>query len=266
MTPELASRVAELVARTYDALVPDWPGELDFYLNLALEAVRSGGEVLEIGCGTGRIALRLAQAGVGVLGLDVSSNMLSLALEKSGGREGVRWIEGDMRSFDLGRQFPLILIPGHSFQHLLTAEDQLACLRCIHEHLLPGGKLVIHVDHQDFEWLGGLRAQAGGRFEPAGQVEEAGTGRLIRRARAWSFEPSTQTAISRSRWEILEADGTHRETLDGSPVRLHCLFRFEMEHLLARLGLAAEAVYGDFQRGELSDHSREMIWLVRRAA
>ena len=239
--------------------------ELDFYLELALEAARAGAEVLEIGCGTGRIALRLAQAGVRVVGLDLSPSMLALAREKSGNLDGARWIEGDMRSFDLGRQFPLILIPGHSFLHLLTAEDQLASLRRILRHLLPGGRLVIHLDHQDYVWRGGLRGRAGGRFELAGQVEEIGTGRLIRRARAWSFEPATQTAISRSRWEILEADGTHRETLEGTPVRLHCLFRFEMEHLLASLGMAAEAVHGDFQRGELSDNSSEMIWVAREA-
>ncbi len=250
--------------------VPTMPGcptgrELNFYLELALEAARAGAEVLEIGCGTGRIALRSAQADVRVVGLDLSPSMLALAREKSGNLDGARWIEGDMRSFDLGRQFPLILIPGHSFLHLLTAEDQLASLRCILRHLRPAGRLMIHLDHQDYVWLGGLRGRAGGRFKLAGQVEEIGTGRLVRRARAWSFEPATQTAISRSRWEILEADGTHRETLEGTPVRLHCLFPFEMEHLLARLGMAAEAVHGDFQRGELSDNSSEMIWVAREA-
>ena len=265
MTPDAARRVAELVARTYDAFVSDWPGELDFYLDLALEAARTGGEVLEIGCGTGRIAIRLVHAGVGVVGLDVSASMLALARQKSASLDGARWIEGDMRRFDLAEQFPLILIPGHSFQHLLTAEDQLASLVCIQRHLSPSGRLVIHLDHQDVVWLGGLRAPTGGQFEPAGEVEESGTGRLIRRVRAWSFEPATQTAISRTRWEILDADGTKSEALEGPPVRLHCLFRFEMEHLLGRFGMTPEAVYGDFHRGALSDSSSEMIWVVRAA-
>jgi ubiquinone/menaquinone biosynthesis C-methylase UbiE len=143
-------------------------GELDFYLELAPEAARDGAEVLEIGCGTVRIALRLAQAGVRVVGLDLSLSMLALAREKSGSLDGARWIEDEMRSFDQQRQFPLLLIPGHSLQHLLTAEDQLASLRCMQRHLLPGGKAVIHLDHQDYVWLGGLRGQAGGRFELAG--------------------------------------------------------------------------------------------------
>jgi hypothetical protein len=53
--------------------------------------------------------------------------------------------------------------------------------------------------------------------------------------------------------------------MEGTPIRLHYPFRFEMEHPLARLGMAAEAVYGDFQRSALSDNSSEMIWMVRAA-
>ena len=121
-------QVAEFYARTYDVSVPDWPGEIDFYQEMAAEVKREGGTVLEIACGTGRVAIRLAQGGVKVVGLDRSPQMLEVARQKSAGLDHVRWAEGDMRSFELDEAFELVIIPGHSFQNLNTAQDQAACL------------------------------------------------------------------------------------------------------------------------------------------
>ena len=63
-------------AQFYDALVPDWPDELDFYRELAAQATAAGHDVLEIACGTGRVAIRLAEAGAQVTGLDRSVALL----------------------------------------------------------------------------------------------------------------------------------------------------------------------------------------------
>jgi ubiquinone/menaquinone biosynthesis C-methylase UbiE len=146
-------RIAEFYAQTYDESVPDWPGELDFYQEMAAEVKRQGGTVLEIACGTGRVAIRLAQNGVKVVGLDLSPQMLAVARQKSVGLENMRWVQGDMRSFQLGEAFELVIIPGHAFQNLNTAQDQVACLEGIKRHLRPGGVLVVHLDHQDLSWL-----------------------------------------------------------------------------------------------------------------
>lgn len=169
----------EFYARTYDVSVLDWPGEIDFYQELAQEARSRGQPVLELACGTGRVALRLAQENLQVVGLDRCPAMLQVAQEKSIGISTLRWINGDMRSFELEMRFGLIIIPGHAFQNLVTAADQLA-----------------------------------------------------------------------GRWQT-------------GPIRLHCLFRFEMEHLLGRAGFAVDALYGDFFRQELQDDSSEMIWVAR---
>jgi SAM-dependent methyltransferase len=258
-------RTAEFYAQTYDAWVPDWPGELEFYRDLAVEVVSRGGAVLEIACGTGRVAARLAQDGVPIVGLDRSPEMLEVARQKSLGLANIRWVLADMRSFDLSETFSLIIIPGHSFQHLNTPHDQVACLECIKRHLRQDGRLVLHLDHQDFAWLGGLLGESGGRFEPAGEFQHPQTGRPIRAFRAWSYEPATQTAVSQARWEEIGADGQVVDRWQSGPVRLHCLFRFEMEHLLARVGVEVDALYGDFTRGPLQDTSREMIWVARIA-
>lgn len=257
-------RLAEFYARTYDVSVPDWPGEIDFYRSLASEAREKGESLLEIGCGTGRVAIRLARDGTKTVGLDLSPNMLRVAREKSIDLANIRWVQADMCAFELEESFGLAVIPGHAFQNLNTPRAQVACLKCIHRHLVPGGRLVIHLDHQDFGWLGGLAGAKGGVMEPAEQFLHPLTGQQIQAFRAWSYEPATQTAICRTTWEAAGPDGQVIERWEKDPVRLHCVFRFEMEHLLARTGFSCDAVYGDFFQGPLEDDSSSMIWAAHK--
>ncbi len=259
MTQSADDRDAEFYALTYDVSVPDWPGEIDFYRQMAQS---TGGAVLEIACGTGRVAIRLAQTGVKVVGLDRSPHMLEVARQKSAELRHMRWVHADMRSFELGETFGLVIIPGHAFQHLNTPQDQVACLECIQRHLDPGGVLIVHLDHQNVSWLAGLRTQPG-RFEAREQFQHPTTGRQVRTLRAWSYEPATQTAIAQTVWEEIDADGEVVDRVQTQPLRLHCVFRFEMEHLLARAQFAVEALYGDFSRHKLRDDSKDMIWVAR---
>jgi SAM-dependent methyltransferase len=219
--------------------------------------------VLEVACGTGRVAIRLARDGVEVVGLDLSSAMLDVAREKSAGMSNIRWVQGDMRSFELGETFGLVIIPGHAFQNMLTAADQIACLESLERHLSPRGTLVVHLDHQNVGWLGDLTRDRGGVFETAEQFCHPKTGRQVRTSRAWSYEPSTQTAIAQTVWEEINADGEVADRWESGPIRLHCVFRFEMEHLLALTGFEVEAVYGNFFREELTDESTEMVWVAK---
>jgi len=263
MSQSPGERVAEFYAQTYDDSVPDWPGEFDFYREMAAEVKSSGAAMLEVACGTGRVAIRLAQHGVNVVGLDLSPRMLAVARQKSIELENIRWVQGDMRSFELGEKFGLVIIPGHAFQNLNTPQDQVACLECIKRHLTPTGVLVIHLDHQDVSWLGDLMGEKGGVFEAAEQFHHPKTGRQVRACRAWSYEPASQTAICQTAWEEVGESGQVIDRWQTNPIRLHCVFRFEMEHLLGRVGYAVEAVYGDFFRNELHDKSSDMVWVSR---
>jgi SAM-dependent methyltransferase len=250
-------------ARLYDVSVPDWPGEVDFYLGLAADAGAAG--ILEVGCGTGRVAHRLAQNGYNITGLDISDAMLEIARRKTSGMNNPRWVQADMASFQLGEQFGLCIIPGHSFQFMLTPEDQLSCLASIGDHLLPAGRLVVHLDHQDTSWLAEVAGAKSGVFEPAGEVTDPETGRNVRVARAWSYEPHTQTASVLTRREELNEAGEIIDEWETGPTPLHCVFRFEMAHLLVRAGFRVEALYGDFNGGMLTDRSSEMVWVATRS-
>ncbi len=136
-----------LGARVYD-LVQDWSDDVDYYLTWSR---RLGGPVLEIGSGTGRILLPLARAGFPVTGLDSSDDMHAVLVEKLSAepepvRELVTTVAGDMREFDLGEQFPLIIVPLYSFVHVLGTHDRQRALTAMARHLLPGGTIILDVE------------------------------------------------------------------------------------------------------------------------
>ena len=258
----------QFYAETYDTCVSDWSGEIDFYREIATAAVNvEDGVVLELACGTGRIAIRLVQSGVSVVGLDRSPEMLAVAMRKSTHNKYVHWIEADMRDFELDQRFDLVIIPDHSFHNLNSADDQYACLNCVRDHLVPGGTLVVHLDHMNSHnmcWLGEISGEKGGIFEEAERFKHPLTGNQVQTKRAWSYETATQTAILQTVWEEFDDNGEVTNLWDTGLIKLHCVFRFEMEHLLERAGFEMDHLYGDFYRGELQNDSTEMIWIASR--
>ena len=119
-----------------------------FCLDLASDA----GSVLDLGCGTGDLALALA-ADKGksgrIVGVDPAEGMLALARRKAGG-ERVSWVQGDARTVRLDQTFDLIVLTGHAFQVFLTEADRAACLATIAYHLAPGGRFVFDSRNPDY--------------------------------------------------------------------------------------------------------------------
>ncbi len=254
-----------LEALFYDERVADWPGEIDFYQELAAEAKVKGQAVLEIACGTGRVAARLAKSDAHVTGMDLSSEMLDIARQKTTGLFNARWVEGNMRSFELDERYGLVIIPGHSFLFMLTPADQVACLECIRRHLLPGGVLVVHLDHQDLDWLGEIGGPKSRVFEVSPRTQtHPQSGNPVRLSYAWTYERATQTATYLQMMEELGPGGEVLNRWKFEPKVMHCVFRFEMEHLLALAGYEILALYGDFYKHELDNASSEMIWVAKR--
>jgi SAM-dependent methyltransferase len=102
-------------------------------------AAGAGGEVLDLGCGTGRVALHLARRGHPVVGVDVEADFLA-ALDAHAIGLPVRTLHTDAREFELGRRVALALAPMQTLQLLEGEADRLACLRCVAEQLEPGGR------------------------------------------------------------------------------------------------------------------------------
>jgi ubiquinone/menaquinone biosynthesis C-methylase UbiE len=119
--------------------------DIPFYVELARQAAERGEAVLELGCGTGRVTIPMAQVGADVTGLDSSPAMLDIARAKAQqAGVAVTWVEGDMANFELGRMFGLVTIPFRSFLHLVTDEEHRECLAAIHRHLVPGGQVALN--------------------------------------------------------------------------------------------------------------------------
>lgn len=249
-----------IAAEIYDQTVKDWPGgEMDFYR----EAARGARSILEVACGTGRIGLRLAKAGWSVTGFDLSPHMIEIAKDKAEGIPNIDLVVADMMSFELGKTFDLVIIPGHSFQFMLTIEAQLACLTLIRRHLSDKGRLIVHVDHQDLEWLGALPVEPQGELGDPSEIRLP-DGRAFRTRKRWSYDRVTQTAALMTKIEQLDTSGEVIDSVMRGPVRMHCFFRNEMEHLLEGAGFEVPALYGDFARGPLTNDSTEMIWVTVR--
>ena len=251
----------QLSAQLYDDAIQDWPGEIDFYRQLVQATLSKS--VLEVACGTGRILLRLADDDIQVTGIDMSSAMLEVARAKAVGKSNIALLEGDMKSFDLNQTFQLAIVPGHSFQFMLTPDDQVACLESIKQHLAPNGTLVVHLAHDPIDWLGDLYKDQGGVFAFESEVPHPTNGNRIRISKAWSYDPTTQTNSAVTRQEELDENGAIISRSDSQPTALHSVFRFEMEHLLRRVGFIIEHVYGDFFRQPLTNDSDDMIWVAK---
>jgi hypothetical protein len=145
---------------------------------------------------------------------------------------------------------------------MLTPEDQVTCLECVYRHLNATGKLIIHVNQDDLSWLGELSQGKGTEFELVGEYRKDSMPGFIRKWNSWGYEASTQTASVVTAWETVGKDGMVKERKETAKKHLHCVFPFEMEHLLARTGFKVDALYGDFSRQKLQDTSPDMIWVA----
>ncbi len=188
-----------------------------------------------------------------------------LAAEPDPVRDRVTLVEADMTSFDLNERFAQIHCPFGSFHHLRTVEEQLACLGRCRDHLLPGGTLVLDLINPDPAPSDRPSEVAPGAsvVEPIGSPSTTGTVEWTegRRIRSWATVVSGSRALQVNdcevTYEILEPDGTSRRLTETFPMRF--VFRYELEHLLARCGFSIVALYGDYDRSAFTDESLGMI-------
>ncbi len=253
----------ETGATLYDGYFTGVSGDVEFYVD---EARRAGSPVLELGCGTGRILIPVAEAGVEVVGVDRSPSMLAIArrkLEKRSRwvRERVELVEGDMRTLALDRRFALVTIPYRAFLHNLTVDDQRRTLDRVRAHVVDGGRLVMNVFDPRVDLL------AAGRWHPpAGRPSEFAhpeTGHRVVVHEDMRYELEAQLVTGEFVFEERDAADAPIRTM-RLPFVARYAFRYEMEHVLALSGFTVEALYGDFGRGPFRAGG-EQIWMVRRA-
>jgi SAM-dependent methyltransferase len=229
-------------------------------------AVQSGGPVLEVGCGTGRVLVPTARAGVEIVGLDLSAHMLGVCRERllhepPAVQANAALVHGDMRHFELGRTFTLATIPFRPFQHLLTTDDQLACLSCIRRHLVDGGLLIFDVFNPSLDALANQTLGQELGAEPEFIVPD---GRRVTRCfkvvAADRFEQINDIELL---YDVTHPDG--RQTRLVHAFRMRYLFRYEVEHLLARSGFFVQELYAGYDRSAYgSTYPGELVFVARK--
>jgi SAM-dependent methyltransferase len=254
----------EFIARFYDHVVlyRDRP-DVEFFVAAARE---SGGPVLEVGCGTGRILIPTARAGIDIVGLDLSPNMLAVCRERLRNEPAevssrIELVQADMGGFDLGRRFALATIPFRPFQHLLTVEEQLSCLESIRRHLVEGGKLILDLFNPSLDFLANRPVGAELGEEPEFSMPDGR--RIIRRHKIVAQDRFSQVNDVEILYDVTHPDGREERLVHG--FRMRYLFRFEAEHLLARAGFAVEELFADYDKsGYGSTYPGELIFVARR--
>jgi SAM-dependent methyltransferase len=225
------------IARIYDPWSRSVVEDVPFYVD---EAVRSGGPVLELGVGTGRIAVPIAASGIRVVGVDLSAGMLEVARENAalaGAELDLR--HGDMRDPPVDETFPLVICPFRSLLHMETDEDRRLALRAVSSRLAGGdGRFVFDV------------------FTPSAEDIAHTHGRYIERVPGiWEradWHQATRTLVLRLR--SLDAE---------SEMSLAWLSVAEWRTLLTEEGFEVEALYGWFDRRP-HDGEEDMVFVTRR--
>jgi len=240
------------LAALYDLFYYDYDDDVDMHEQFARRADTAS---LEVGAGTGRLAVRLMERGLDVVALDSAPAMLRRLRARLGGAHAdrLRVAEGDVRAFDLGERFDVIHCAANTFQHLLTRDDQLAALRCIARHLRPGGVFVAKLASvASVDWGGtdGALRLRDTRVDPQ-------TGEAVMRfdaARAIANELRLDRTFV---YDRLMADGTLRRRVAETSLRY--MAASELQALVEASGLRLAQLYGTYELSPFSEDSDTMI-------
>jgi SAM-dependent methyltransferase len=233
------------LAQFYD-LENGWADDLDYCFRLA-QGARS---VLDLGCGTGQLAARLAEDRV-VVGVDPSAAMLDVARRRPGG-ERATWVRSQARDLRLDRRFDLVLLTGHAFQVFLTDTDQRAVMAAIAGHLAAGGKFVFDTRNPAAEeWREWTPDKSRRSFEHP----------TLGRVEAWND-------VSQDAATGIVAYETYYRVVDGgrsfsASSQIRFTAREHLAVLLADAGLVVDRWLGDWRGGAFGPSSPEIIPIGR---
>lgn len=243
----------DALARYYELEYSDYDLDLDFYLQLLR---RTGGPFLDLACGTGRVALAVAAAGYSAVAVDASAKMLEFARSKSDGE--VELVLGDMRDFSLGRRFQLVAVTLNSFMHVLEADEQIATLENVHDHLAPDGRAVISTINPYSVSLHDIEAKLIHEFTKWDPQAESWVTKLSAR------DVDTVEQIEHVTYFYDEVKGGDVQRL-VTTLDFRYTYRYELELLMRQAGLEPVAVYGSYDLEPYEITSPALIVVAKSA-
>jgi SAM-dependent methyltransferase len=237
--------------RHYDLYNSFYNPDIEFYVN---RARAGGGPVLELACGTGRLTIPIARAGLTITGLDVSPGMLARAREKSANvTSAIEWIHGDCRDFHLGRRFPFILFAFNAIAHLHTFEEIKSFFNCVREHLAPGGSFVL--DHFNPN-LYMLTRNSDSKYHVYSYDDPDGNGEVsVSENNAYHRD----TQVNHITWYIKIGEDKPYSV----PLNMRIFFPQELDALLRYNGFEIVEKYGDFDEAPFTTDSPRQVFVCR---
>jgi 2-polyprenyl-3-methyl-5-hydroxy-6-metoxy-1,4-benzoquinol methylase len=246
------------IARYYDAENSDKTDDLAMYTDLAAEY---GSPILDIGCGTGRVMLHLAQEGYEVHGIDRDAAMLQRAQHKREAlphlKDKLTFYQGDVLQHDLSQHFKLVLLTYNMLTHFHEQEQQIALLKRLRKLVEKQGLLVIDVPN-----AGNVFAS---EDTDAVTLERTFTdpesGHLVMQQSVSTLDRAEQLLHVTWIYDEVTADGTLKRTF--VPVVFRYYFLSEISLLLKLTGFEVESVWGDYDGSEYGDGSERLVVLAK---
>jgi SAM-dependent methyltransferase len=244
----------ENFARFYDTIYHNLRDSVDndYFQN---EIKNTGGKILEIGVGTGRLFTNALDLGADIYGLDISQSMLDVLYKKVPAEQHYRLRLQNMVNFSLDFKFDLIIAPFRVIMHLLEKEDQIKAINNVYDHLNPGGRFIFDTFIPDLNQLiKGLdnKMDFEGEYAP---------GKNIRRFASTSPDLIKQIIQVNFHMEWEENNELHH---DDWILPLRFFFRYELEHLIERSKFRQYKIYGDYQKNELSRKSKDFVVVCKK--
>lgn len=241
---------ADLYAATHRGT----PGDIEFYRSLCA----STRDVLELGCGYGRVLAALGDVGPRLLGLDLDAELVALAQEHLAGVSAARCEVADMRSFSIDRQFDRVLIPHSGVYCLLEPDDLRATLARARSHLRPGGILALDAYCADaFHEPDGEPVLDEHTLIPVARIEARGTEWDILERSRWN--PVTQRILATYVYRPLDGRSPEHGVIDQ-----RYLLRSQLVAALDEAGFIDIAIAGGFDGQPPTED--DDIWVARAVA
>jgi SAM-dependent methyltransferase len=219
------------------------------------EIQSSGGKILEIGVGTGRLFINALNQGADIYGLDISESMLEILYKKLQRDQHYRISQQNIINFSFNCKFDLIIAPFRVIMHLLNIDEQIKAIDNVYNHLTSKGRFIFDAFVPDLNQLiKGINNQMD--FEG-----EYDSGQKIRRFVS-TFPDLINQTIQVS--FHLEWEEKNELKYDDWILPLRFFFRYELEHLLERTKFEKHKIYGDYKGSELNKESKDFIIICQK--
>lgn len=237
-----------------DILIEDIPFYTDY-------ATKQDGEILELGCGTGRVALVLAKQGFRVTGLDLSEQMLDVFRHKLKSQpelaDKITLVQGNMANFNFDYKFSLIIAPFRAFQSLTDDEDIAMSLKCIKEHLTENGKFIVNVFNprrvMDESWCYPETVQWERQDEATGNY-------VVKKHWGDKIDTKNQIIYPHFAFEITYPNGKTERIVDD--LKLKYYYYDQLRAVVERAGMEITDEYSWYDKAPIG--GREIIFVCRR--